>query len=162
MLTGTAWGECDSIHHHTSYTPPPLLWRQVFNNQTQRALITADRPTGTLSISDLDFMALIAHKEVLAQRHPVAERTLWMATDNKAALLWSEKGSGTSTAARAYLLLYNSLHQRRHRYVATHSHIAGTANAMADDASRLWHLPDQELLTYFSRTYPQESPWELL
>ena len=167
----TYFGACDAcgqdmggVWFHTSphIVHPPLLWRQSYDRRTQRALITADRPKGTISISDLELMALIAHKDVLAQRHPVAERTLWMATDNRAALAWSTKGSATSTAARAYLLRYNALHQRQHRYVATHDHIAGTANAMADDASRLWHLNDHQLLTHFNLYYPQASPWQLL
>lgn len=75
--------------------------------------MTSDQPKGTISISDLELAALIAHKDVLARHHPIAERTIWTATDNKAALSWSTKGSATSTAARAYLLRLNSLHQRR-------------------------------------------------
>ena len=153
------------VWFHTSpcVVHPPVLWRQPFDCRAQRELITAAQPSnGTISISDLELMALIAHKDVLAQCHPVAERTMWIATDNKAALAWSNKGSATSTAARAYLLRFNSLHQRTHRYVATHDHIAGPANAMADDASRMWHLSDQALLTHFNSRYPQASQWQLL
>ncbi len=105
---------------------------------------------------------MIGHKDVLASQADVAERTLWIATDNRAALAWSAKGSTTSTAARPYLLRYNALHQRQHRYVAAHDHIAGKANVMADDASRLWHLDDAALLSHFARTYPQVSPWRML
>lgn len=32
---------------------------------------------------------------------------------------------------------------------------------MADDASRLWQLTDDELLTHFDTRYPQESRWQL-
>jgi hypothetical protein len=85
----------------------------------------------------------------------VVERTLWLATDNRAALAWSTKGSSTSVGPRSYLLRYNALHQRTHRYVAVHDHIAGAANVMADDASRLWHLCDCALLTHFNTYYPQ-------
>jgi hypothetical protein len=31
---------------------------------------------------------------------------------------------------------------------------------MADDASQKWDLWDEELLTYFNRTYPQEHSWQ--
>jgi hypothetical protein len=164
-------GACDAcgqgmggVWFHTSpaIAHTPLVWRQPFARAVQRALITSDNPQGTLSISDLELMALIAHKDVLAQHHPVAERTMWMATDNRAALSWSTKGLSTSTAARAYLLRFNSLHQRTHCYVATHNHIAGMANGMADDASRMLHLSDSALLTHFNLRYPQASPWQLL
>lgn len=105
---------------------------------------------------------MIAHKDVVAQHRDVGERALWMATDNRAALSWSAKGSATSTAARAYLLRYNALHQRHYRYAATHNHIAGRSNVMADDASRRWDLSDAELLSHFNTFfYPQELPWQM-
>ena len=133
-----------------------------FSGTSPRALITSDCPHGSLFISDLELAALIAHKVVIATHCPVAERTLWMATDNRAALAWSDKGSSTSTSARAYLLRLNSLHQRVHRYVATHNHVARKTNVMADDTSHLWHLSDSALLTHFATHYPQASPWQLL
>ena len=140
----------------------PILWRFEFPASIRAAFVTATNPRGSVSISDLELAALIAHKDILAQYADVCERTLWIATDNRAALTWSTKGSATSTAARAYLLRYNALHQREHRYVATHAHIAGKANVMADDASRLWHLDDAMLLSHFDLTYPQASPWRML
>lgn len=161
-------GACDACIHGMGgvwfplgSTASPILWRQSFAEPIRNALVTAARPKGTLSISDLELAALIAHKDVLARQHSVAEHTIWMATDNKAALSWSTKGSATSTAARAYLLRLNALHQRQHRYVAVHNHIAGQANAMADDASRRWDLDDSALLTHFTRHFPQASPWRL-
>ena len=75
-------------------------------------MVTFERPHGTLFISDLELAAFIADKDVLAQHHPVAERAVWMAMDNCAALSCSTKGSATATSARAYLLRLNSLHQR--------------------------------------------------
>ena len=32
---------------------------------------------------------------------------------------------------------------------------------MADDCSRLWHLSDDELVSYFDAHYPQPQPWRL-
>ena len=48
-----------------------------------------------------------------------------------------------------------------HRYQQRNFFIPGTANRMADDCSRLWHLSDDELLQHFNRTYPQSKPWRL-
>jgi hypothetical protein len=139
----------------------PLLWRTPFPRRVSTAMITIANPTGVLSISDLELAAMIAHKDVLATHTALAERTIWLATDNRAALLWSSAGSSTSVSARAHLLRLNAMHQRHHRYVATHDHIAGKANVMADDASRLWHLSDTDLLTHFTTRYPQACPWQL-
>ena len=136
----------------------PIVWRQRFTRRVQDALITSASPKGTISISDLELVALVAHKAILAATHDIAERTIWLATDNRAALSWSQKGSATAASARTYLLRLNALHQRTHRYVATHDHIAGTANSMADDASRLLHLSDADLLTHFDTHYPQALP----
>jgi hypothetical protein len=140
---------------------PPIVWRQRFAPPVSRALITADSRSGTLSISDLELAGIIAHKDVLVHAHDVRERTLWIASDNRAAISWSEKGSATSRAARAYLLQFTAVHQRRHRYLARHHYIPGPVNAMADDASRLWALSDAQLLTHFNVHYPQDRSWTL-
>ena len=99
--------DMDGVWFRNTGTAPtqPMLWRSRFPSSVQQTLVTSDHPHGTLSISDLELAELIAHKNVLARAHDVAEQTLWMATDNRAALSWSEKGSSsTSTSARAYLL----------------------------------------------------------
>ena len=140
----------------------PIVWRKRFTQPVQDALITSANPHGTISISDLELAALVAHKDILASACDVAEQTIWIVYDNRAALSWSQKGSATAASARAYLLRLNAMHQRAHRYVATHDHIAGTANSMADDASRLLHLPDSDLLTHFESHYPQALPWRIL
>ena len=140
---------------------PPIVWRSRFSAHIQSSLITAECPRGTLSISDLELAGTIAHKDVLAQARHVHERTMWVAGDNRASLAWATKGSSTSSAARAYLLCLNSMHQRAHRYVARHHYLPCALNSMADDASRLWNLNDTELLTHFNLQYPQITCWQL-
>ncbi len=149
----------DALHNATA---PPVLWRCRFPDHITRALVTSSNPSGTLSISDLELTGVIAHKDVLAHHRDVAERTMWLASDNRAAVSWATKGAATSTAARAYLLRFNAFHQRAHRYVARHHYIPGMLNSMADDASRLWSLSDAELLTHFNTTYPQANSWQML
>ena len=145
----------------SSDSPAPIVWRQRFAPQVASALVTADNRRGTVSISDLELTGMIAHKDVLAQAHDVRERTIWLASDNRAAVSWSTKGSATSVAARAYLLHFNTLHQRHHRYLARHHYIPGPVNAMADDASRRWDLTDHELLSHFNSHFPQKQSWTL-
>ena len=118
---------------------PPPVWRPKFPAHIQSSLITADCLQGTLSISDLELAGTIAHKNVLVQARPVHERTICVAGDNRASLSRETKGSSTLTTARAYLLRLNSMHQRRHRYVARaacHHCLPGSLNSMADDTSR--------------------------
>ena len=149
--------------HSTDPTLHPMLCRHPYTTSIQHSLVSDQNPRGEVSISDLKLLVMIAHKDVLSQHFDVAEQTLWMATDNRAALSWSAKNSSTSVAARAFLLWYNALvHQRRFRHVATHNHIAGRANVMADDASRRWDLSDSDLISHFNLTYPQALPWRML
>ena len=151
---GGVWLSADGV-------APPVLWRQRFAPHIARALITSTHRHGTLSISDLELTGMIAHKDVAASTFDVCERTLWLASDNRAAVSWSTKGSTSSMAARAYLLRINALHQRHHRYLSRHHYIPGPVNAMADDASRRWDLSDSALLTHFNTHYPQVHSWTL-
>ena len=139
----------------------PILWRTPFPPRIRSALITADCRHGSLSISDLELAATIAHTAVLVSQRHVHERTIWLHSDNRAAVSWAKKGASTSSTARAYLLCLNSLLQRAHRYHARHHFIPGSLNSMADDASRLWHLDDEALLTHFNLHYPQTTSWQL-
>ena len=128
----------------------------------QAQLTTAENRSGSLSISDLELAGTLAHKHVLAIALPsIAERPIWLTGDNRASLAWATKGSSTSTAARAYLLRLNALHQRHYRYVPQHSFIAGKANVMADDASRRWDLTDSALIAHFNSLYPQNTSWTM-
>ena len=152
---GGVWLAADGV------ATSPTLWRQRFEPHVARALITSDNRRGTISISDLELTGMIAHKDVAASAFDVRERTFWIASDNRAAVAWSTKGSASSLAARAYLLRLNALHQRHHRYLARHHYIPGPVNAMADDASRRWDLSDATLLTHFNSHYPQARSWVL-
>ena len=140
---------------------PPIVWRSRFSPGVSAALITSDNRHGSISISDLELAGMIAHKDILCHTRDVAERTIWLASDNKAAVSWSGKGSATSVAARAQLLRFNAVHQRHYRYVSRHHYMPGPVNVMADDASRLWHLSDTDLLTHFNTSYPQAHSWRM-
>ena len=55
---------------------PPIVWRQHFPTHVARALITYTTPRGSLSISDLELMGVIAHNDILASARDVRERTM--------------------------------------------------------------------------------------
>ena len=77
-------GTCDACRHgmggvwFDAVTPaaPPIVWRQAFTPAVQRALVTAEHPHGSLSISDLELATTIAHKDALAQHRAIHERTM--------------------------------------------------------------------------------------
>jgi hypothetical protein len=114
-------------------------------------LVTSENPTGTITLSDLE----------LTTTQDVRERTIWTASENRAAVSWATKGSATSLAARSHLLRLNALHQRAYGYVTRHHYIPGPANVMADDANRRWDLTDDDLLTHFNTRFPQTSSWKM-
>lgn len=139
----------------------PILWRTPFPPFIQRRLVSDANPTGDLTNSDLEHVGVVAHADVLAQHSDVREATLSLLNDNITALSRSRRGSVTSERTAAYLLRLASLHQRHFRYLAHYDYIAGPANVMADDCSRLWHLSDTALLSHFAKHYPQPLPWQL-
>ena len=139
----------------------PILWRDPFDDHIVKALVSDKNPAGTISNSDLELAGIVGHADVLAQCVDVRNRTFATLNDNVPALVWLEKGSTTTQKAGNQLLRLAGFHQRHHRYLSRYDHISGKANAMADDASRLFHLPDDEFLAHFNSTYPQTLPWRL-
>ena len=81
-------------------------------------------------------------------------------TDNTLALYWTKKGLTFTSIPAAYLLWLQALHQQHYCYHYTVACIAATANIMADDCSRLWHLTKKQLLTNFNLHYPQNLLWQ--
>jgi hypothetical protein len=142
-------------------TRQPILWRAPFPTDIQSDIVATNNPGGSITNSDLELAGTIAQHDVAAQLGDVRHRTIGTLTDNTPALAWQRKGSTTTTGPAAYLLRCQALHQRHHRYQKTLEHIPGTANAMADDCSRLWQLTDGALLTHFDAHYPQETPWQM-
>ena len=139
----------------------PLVWRARFPPHIQAALVSTSNPHGRITNSDLELAGQIAQLDVLAQHSDCRERTVSTLTDNISARSWQRKGSTTTLGPAAYLLRLQALHQRHFRYLNQPDYIPGPANAMADDASRLWHLSDHAFLLHLNSTYPQNKPWKL-
>lgn len=139
----------------------PILWRHPFDPSIIPCLVTTDNPTGSVTNSDLELAAQIATTDVLLQHFNCVERSIATFTDNISARAWLRKGSKTTHGPAAYLLRIHALLQRHFRCRSTIDYVPGPANAMADDASRLWHLSDLDLLTHFNSTFPQAQPWLL-
>lgn len=139
----------------------PILWRCPFPSHIQADLVSFSNPHGHITNSDLELAAQIASLDIIINHADCRERTLSTFTDNISARAWHRKGSRSTLGPAAYLLRLLSLHQRHFRYRSTSDYIAGPANTMADDASRLWHLSDALLLAHFNSSFPQARPWQL-
>ena len=104
-LTPSFHGACDAcqrgmggVWFASDPADAPLLWRARFPRTVRDAMITFTNPASLLSISNIEVAAFIAHKDILAVHTILAERTIWMTTDNRAALSWSS----TPISARAH------------------------------------------------------------
>ena len=148
--------------HPSARLQQPCLWRSPFPQSVQQDLVSFNNPTGFITNSDLELAGTIASDDILASAVPVAHISTCGLCDNTPAVSWRQKGSTTTVGPAAYLLQLSSIHQRHFRYKPEFHHIAGDANVMADDCSRLWHLSDSELLTYFNSHYPQTQSWKML
>jgi hypothetical protein len=140
----------------------PILWRARFQPDIIEDLVSFDNPLGQVTNSDLELAATIAHHDIAAHHYDIRERTISSGSDNTPAVAWQRKGSTTTTSAPAYLLRVQALHQRYHRYFSSIFYLPGVINKMADDASRLFHLSDEQLLTHFNAAYPQICSWRLV
>ena len=150
-----------TLRRHRLAQQHPILWRHRFPPNIQSKLVTFQNPGGTINNSDLELAGSLLQQEAVAQCYDVRERTTKDSTDNMATMYWTRKGSTTTTGPPAKLLRLASIHQRFHRYLNLKDYLEGTRNSMADDASRLNHYDDLNLLLYFNSKYPQPKPWVL-
>jgi hypothetical protein len=144
-----------------SPSAPPLVWRRRFPPSVQRNLVSMTNPHGSVTNSDLELAATVIQHDAICHNYDVRELTVHTSTDNRATQAWQRKGSTTTNAVPAFLLRLQAIHQRFYRYIPLHSYLPGKLNAMADDASRLWQLSDDDFLTHFNATYPQDRSWQL-
>jgi hypothetical protein len=119
---------------------------------------TSENPSGTLTNSDLEQLALVCHPNILVTNHDTHERTICVLSDNTAAVSRKQHSSTSTDAPAAYLCRIAALHQRENRYRLTSTNLPGMLNVMADDPSRRWDLDYSQLLAYFNSNYP---PWQL-
>ena len=146
---------------HPDGTVVPILWRAPFSQDIQAQLVSWNNPTGSITNSDLELAATIAHQDVVASFADTRERTTGTVTDNTPAESWQQKGSTTTVGPAAHLLRLQAMHQRACRYLNVTGYIPGKVNIMADDTSRLWQHSNEALLTHFNTHYPQERTWTL-
>ena len=139
-----------------------IVWRAPYLPAVQAQVVSEANPTGALTNSDLELEGTILHQWVIGKTAKVEGETTYTGCDNTPAVAWRGRGSSTSIKARARLLRLAAGLRRKQRAHHRVGYLPGTDNRMADDASRLWHLTDAELLTHFNHHYPQTTSWKLL
>jgi hypothetical protein len=125
----------------THNTPQHILWCAPFPDKIQNRLLTAENPSRSLTINDLELAALILGSAMAAnhQNHTVHPH-ICLALDNAAAVSWITKGPQ---------------HPKKHR----HTYVT---NTIADCCSRLFHLSGAALLSYMNMTFPVQPCWQIV
>lgn len=145
----------------TSPSHPPLLSRAALPADIRRRLVTFKNPSGDINMGEIELAGRILADTVLSTTVDLTEANVVAGSDSMNTRSWHSRGSASSFGARAYLLRFAAFLRRYLRYQSHTVYIPGPLNRMADDASRLWHLTDSQLLAYFNSTYPQSELWQL-
>jgi hypothetical protein len=129
----------------------PLLWRSEFPKAIQLDLVSDANPSGSINNSQLVLADNITHQDDLAQHVDCAGRTIVLLGANISQVARQHKvlASTSAVGPTAYLLCLSSIHQRHFRFLAKPDYIPGPPNVMGKNLSRLWHLSDSQLLSYF-------------
>jgi hypothetical protein len=138
-----------------------IVWREPYPEIVRREVVSESNPNGKLTNSDLELEGTVLHHFVLGKTAKVEGETTYTGCDNTPAVAWRTKGSSTSRKARAKILRLAAGLRREQKAHHRIGHLSGVDNRMADDASRLWNLSDEEFVAYFNRTYPQINSWQL-
>jgi hypothetical protein len=148
----------------TPYTSPihPMVFQQKFPSAVTDNFVTASNPSGTLTNSNLELAALVLGAAVLRHYHPTQHANLSCADDNSAAVRWCNKGSTSSTNARAYLLRWLANLTRVHDFALSAHFAAGTTNTLADFCSRSFHLSDQDFTIALQHHFPINGGWTVV
>jgi len=138
------------------------LWRHAFSDAVKQSLITADNPSGTVTINDLELMAIITGAVLASNNTKQLHPTILQAADNTAAIAWARRGSTTSISAPAFLLHHFGQLRQAKPFAFHPVYTPGSSNTLADCCSRSFDLSNMEFLTHIQRLYPVKSSWKLV
>jgi hypothetical protein len=151
----------------------PVVWRIEWPPDIRERVVSFANPNGTISNSDLEMAAMLAHYLVL--EHIVCLKHVHVAAwcDNTPTVSWTNKlsSSRSRVASRLVRALAMRIHVNEASPLVSVS-IAGTDNKMADMASRTFshqsvsqdtfHYTDHDFLHLFASTFPlQNDSWRV-
>ncbi len=147
----------------------PVVWHMPWPKDIQEALISADNPTGTLTINDLEMAGVLLHWLVLERIVPhcnLHHTHIGIFCDNRSTVSWSYKLRSKASVVAQHLLRALSLRQHHHRSSPLMcAPIAGNDNRMADVASRSFIMKEfhnKPFLQIFQSLFPlpQNTSWK--
>jgi hypothetical protein len=139
-----------------------FLWRAPFPQAVQQTVLTHDNPAGPTTNSALELAAVVTGSTLAALSSPDTCPNILVATDNTPACAWIKKGSTTSKSAPAYILHHLAQLRRHCPFMVDTCYTPGATNNIADCCSRLFHLTDENFLSYMNATYPVKPSWTLV
>jgi len=141
----------------------PTAWRYQWPDTLPPCLISADNPTGDLSINDLELVAFMAHHHIQSCcMAPSPYRHTCIATDNSATQAWINNGSPSTIAAPEFLLRLLAHNCRDQNLTIQAVHTSGATNTIADLLSHSFDLSDEQLLLCLNSLAPSKRPWRLV
>jgi hypothetical protein len=141
----------------------PYCWRHPWDGNIQSRLLSADNPTGDITINDFELAAIVTgHRIQHLHTHHHRYSLTCIATDNTPAQAWVQSGSPTTPTAPAFLLRLLADDCRTGNRSILPVYTAGTTNLIADFLSRSFHLNDHDLLSYMMKKFPTKKPWKLV
>jgi len=153
---GGAW-----VPTPTTASCRPIIFRLPFPPHIQQRLVSASNPNGTLTNSDLELAALVTGAAILRSLYPSGHAHLLCASDNAAAVTWLNKGSPSSSAARAFLLRWLAKLSRNKSFDISPVFASGATNTLADVCSRHFHLSEQAFYDLIEHRFPIPGGWTL-
>jgi hypothetical protein len=139
---------------------PPIIFRHRFPPSVTARLVTTSNPSGDITNSDLELVALVTGADILRDTYPTAAHaTLLCTSDNAAAVAWSSKGSTSSTKARAYLLRWLAQISCTKDFTLNTIFTSGTTNTLADCCSCSFAMDDQDFSDHILRRFPTANGW---
>jgi len=140
----------------------PLIWRTAFPTSITASLCTHDNPTGSVTNSDLELLAIVSHIQHLQQHRDLSNDTLLLGSDNSAAVAWCNKQSTTTTGPAAFLLRHLGLLSRRAQLCPRVVFVPGSSNTIADFLSRSFHLSDDMVAHHLSTSSDLQTSFQWL
>jgi hypothetical protein len=140
-------------------TIQPILWRRPLPSSIADCPVTGNNPSDTINMNDFEIDVSMLHHDVLAQHTDIRALATHKFHDNITVVYWQHRSSATIIKSSAYLLHLQAPHQSFHQCITHHDYLPVSLNDMLDDCSRLWHLSDSQLLSYFDSQFPQKLCW---
>jgi hypothetical protein len=117
----------DPAHPTTVY-----LWQYPFSPHITRHLISTENPSRSINNRKLELAGIILTAHLASVLSPHKHPMIWCASDNQAAVAWSNNGSTSTTSPSAFLLHLLGQLSQWNTFTLQSSYVSGSSNMLAD------------------------------